>query len=70
MKLYEITIEPEIFTNDFPTINKTIQVKRINPKAIFKEYYNLEVKSVIKVSKNIWYINASYGIFKLTAFSF
>ena len=35
MKTYEITIKPKIFTNDFPTINRTICVKRINPNEIF-----------------------------------
>lgn len=70
MKTYEITIEPEIFTNDFPTINKTIQVKRINPKAIFKEYYDLDVIDIKKYNKYCYYIKAGYELFRLTIFPF
>ena len=68
MKTYEITIEPKTFTNDFPTINKTICIKRINPKAIFKEYYDLNVINIEKTSKYCYYIKAGYGLFMLTLF--
>lgn len=66
MKTYKITIEPKVFTNDFPTINKTICVKRINPKDIFKEYYGLDVIDIEKCGKYCYYIKASYDIFILT----
>ena len=51
MKTYEITIKPKVFTNDFPTINRTICVKRINPKEIFNEYYGLDAVSTQKCGK-------------------
>jgi len=66
MKTYKITIKPKVFTNDFPIINKIICVKRIDPKAIFKEYYDLDVTDINKISKYCYYIKAGYGLFCLT----
>lgn len=66
MKTYEITIEPIIFTNDFPTINKTICIKKIEPIAIFKEYYDLDVINIKRISKYCYHIRAGYGLFCLT----
>ena len=65
MKTYEITIKPKVFTNDFPTINRTICVKRINPKEIFNEYYGLDAVSTQKCGKYCYYIKASYGLFMI-----
>ena len=70
MKTYEITIEPIVFTNDFPTINKTICAKRIEPIAIFKRYYDLDVIDINRISKYVYHIRAGYGLFCLTLFPF
>lgn len=66
MKTYEITIEPIVFTKDFPIINKTICVKRIEPIARFKEYYDLDVIDINRISKYVYHIKADYGVFCLT----
>lgn len=66
MKTYEITIEPIVFTNDFSTINKTICVKRIKPITIFKEYYDLDIIDIKRISKYVYHIKAGYGLFCLT----
>lgn len=70
MKTYEITIEPIVFTNDFPIINRTICIKKIEPIAIFKEYYNLDIIDIKRISKYRYYISAGYGLFCLTLFPF
>lgn len=66
MKTYEITIEPKVFTNDFPVINRTICIKRIEPIDIFKEYYDLDVIDINRISKYVYHIRAGYGLFCLT----
>jgi len=63
MKTYEIIIEPIVFTNDFPIINKTICAKRIEPATIFKEYDVIDIK---RISKYVYHIKAGYGLFCLT----
>lgn len=70
MKSYEITIEPITFTMDFYSISDTICVKKVNPISIFNKYYDLNVDYVKAISKNVWHISASYGVFRLTLFPF
>ena len=69
MKLYDITIQPLIY-NELYTVNKIICVKRLEPISVFKENYDLEIKSVKNPSKNVWYIDTYYEVFRMTAFSF